>query len=63
MALKVAFLGCWHSHTGMHCAKAAETPDEVSSSGIRTIPDSDCDSQGNAEEEGWNIPFSIGCSG
>ena len=29
MPFKFAFLGCWHSHTGMHVRESAARPDEV----------------------------------
>ena len=57
MALKVAFLGCWHSHTGMHLREAARSPDEVQFIGMYD-PDPEVIAirQGKSEEEGLDIP-------
>ena len=34
MAFKFAFLGCWHSHTGMHVRESTANPSEFELVGI-----------------------------
>ena len=62
MALKVAFLGCWHSHTGMHLREAARSPDEVAFIGMYD-PDPAVIAirREKSEEEGLNIPVFDSC--
>lgn len=57
MVLKVAFLGCWHSHTSMHLREAARSPDEVEFIGMYD-PDPEVIAirREKSAEEGLNIP-------
>jgi len=57
MPLKIAILGCWHSHTGMHLREAVKSSDEVELIGMYDPdPENIADKKKRCKEYGIEVP-------